>query len=346
MKKVIKVIVSAMLMWVVLAIPAFAIETITATPSNNPIECSGTIIENIPVYKINGENYFKLRDIGYLMDFGVVWNDSLKCIEINSSAHSDGLQVSTDKATLDKIAIRSFQPIYINGILNTDMTAYLIDGNNYFKLRDLANKVDFGCLYNTVTGIVSLDKTYHYDKNNVFGRIKDENKTTNISNTSSEQNTKEAFSEFLDAVNTDYDDLIQPIVDIFQYLDDEVTYGIENWAAHNVAMKVVGISDLSELDAAKEKLSDFLDFSKLLIIGTTRKTDAGNIDMSVFISKVLDTVEQANGSLGKFDAATRVLFGVTIDELYEAMGGESFMKENIFRAFMRDGERYIVLKPD
>ncbi len=133
---------------------------------------------------------------------------------------------------------------------------------------------------------------------------------------------------------------------MFQYLDDEVTYGIENWAAHNVAMKIVGISDLSELDAAKEKLSDFLDFSKLLIIGTTRKTDAGNIDMSVFISKVLDTVEQPNGSLGKFDAATRVLSGVTIDELYEAMGGESFMKENIFRAFMRDGERYIVLKPD
>ncbi len=177
MKRVVKYGISAMLMWVILAVPAFAAEMINAAPSNNPIENSGTIIENIPVYKINGENYFKLRDIGYLMDFGVVWNGSAKCVEIQSNAPSDGLQVSSGKATINKTATRSSQPIYINGILNTDMTAYLIDGNNYFRLRELAKKVDFGCLYDNATGTVLVNKTCHYDENK-FGSVKDKYKIT------------------------------------------------------------------------------------------------------------------------------------------------------------------------
>lgn len=148
-------------------------QTYTAYPSNNPIYVEGTQINTIPIYNINNSNYFKLRDIGYLMDFGVSWNTSKKCIEINTSKSSDGLQVSTHQATQAKTASISNQPIYIDNVLYKDMTVYKIDDNNYFKLRDLADKVDFSCIYDSTTHSVSLDSRFHYSFKNVRGIKKD-----------------------------------------------------------------------------------------------------------------------------------------------------------------------------
>lgn len=148
-------------------------QTYTAYPSNNPIYVEGTQINTIPIYNINNSNYFKLRDIGYLMDFGVSWNTSKKCVEINTSKSSDGLQVSTHQATQAKTASISNQPIYIDNVLYKDMTVYKIDDNNYFKLRDLADKVDFSCIYDSTTHSVSLDSRFHYSFKNVRGIKKD-----------------------------------------------------------------------------------------------------------------------------------------------------------------------------
>ena len=37
-------------------------------------------------YNINGSNYFKLRDLGKAMDFGVTWNNDSRTVEIDSNA--------------------------------------------------------------------------------------------------------------------------------------------------------------------------------------------------------------------------------------------------------------------
>ena len=148
--------------------------TVIAQPTNNPIYCNNQRIDTLPVYSINDANYFKLRDIGYLMDFGVSWNSEKSCVEINTMQSSDGEQVSKQKATQNKVATLSNQPIYIDGNLQTDLTAYLIDGNNFFKLRDLASAVDFGCVYDSSTNSVVLDNRYHYAPNDKFVNLKSE----------------------------------------------------------------------------------------------------------------------------------------------------------------------------
>lgn len=40
---------------------------------------------SVEVYAINGANYFKLRDIGELVDFGVTWNNDTQTVEIDTT---------------------------------------------------------------------------------------------------------------------------------------------------------------------------------------------------------------------------------------------------------------------
>lgn len=59
---------------------------ILATPSTHAIT-----VDDVPVsvkaYTINGSNYFKLRDIAALVDFGVNWNQSTRTIEIDTKSY-------------------------------------------------------------------------------------------------------------------------------------------------------------------------------------------------------------------------------------------------------------------
>ena len=56
----------------------------TADPSNDAIYVNGEKI-TAEVYKINGSNYFKLRDIGQAFDFGVDWNSEAQTIFIDTA---------------------------------------------------------------------------------------------------------------------------------------------------------------------------------------------------------------------------------------------------------------------
>ena len=53
-------------------------------------------------------------------------------------------------------ATLSSQPIYVNG-QRVSMTAYTIGGNNYVKLRDIGQAVDFGVTYDAATNSVYID---------------------------------------------------------------------------------------------------------------------------------------------------------------------------------------------
>lgn len=58
-------------------------DSYTAKLTNSEIMLNGKKI-NIQVYKINGSNYFKLRDLGDLIPFKVVWSEETKCIRLYS----------------------------------------------------------------------------------------------------------------------------------------------------------------------------------------------------------------------------------------------------------------------
>ena len=57
----------------------------------------------------------------------------------------------------------SAQTFYIDG-QQTPLTAYLIGGSNYVRLRDVGRAVDFGVTYDAVTNSVYIDSTQPYQE--------------------------------------------------------------------------------------------------------------------------------------------------------------------------------------
>lgn len=150
----------------------------TATPTSQLIQAVRygerlpmDISENIPLYSIIqdngwGANYVKLRDIAFYMDFGVEWNAAKPNeMRIYTNRHYLEPLNSTGPATEEKVAVKSTMDIYIDDV-KVDVDAYMIDNNNYFKIRDLAKAVGFGCSYfpanNNYPARVGLHANYPY----------------------------------------------------------------------------------------------------------------------------------------------------------------------------------------
>ena len=105
------------------------------------------------IYNIDGANFFKLRDIAALLNgtvsqFSVGWDDASKTISVKTGAAyqlQPGDLAQVDAATARQKAagaVRSRQRLLING-QQISLAAYNIGGNNFFKLRDLADALGF-----------------------------------------------------------------------------------------------------------------------------------------------------------------------------------------------------------
>lgn len=156
------------------ALPVMAAEqTYTATPSQNPLYVGERLVEDIPVYTLSDNNYFRLRDIAMLMDFAVEWDAQENCVKIHTDQSYGSAEDGLGAATQNKTAVPSSQKVYIDGTLAEDLTAYSIDNYNYFRLRDLAQAADFGCVYDAGKNAVVLDAGYGYQPDNTFGPSKE-----------------------------------------------------------------------------------------------------------------------------------------------------------------------------
>ena len=112
-------------------------------------------------YNIADNNYFKLRDIGTLVGFGVEWNGETQTVEISTARTTPSTEGISDTAASGAVAKISNQKIMVDGV-QVNMTAYQIDGNNYVKLRDIGKQVDFGVGYDNATASVRIDTDAPY----------------------------------------------------------------------------------------------------------------------------------------------------------------------------------------
>lgn len=120
---------------------------VSVSPTNDKLEVDGKA-QSPAAYKINDYNYFKLRDIAVLLNgtgkqFSVDYDASTGNVTITSG--QPYAATDSDLAALpveSRQATASTNVIYINGA-SAQLTAYNIDGFNYFKLRDLASALDF-----------------------------------------------------------------------------------------------------------------------------------------------------------------------------------------------------------
>ena len=76
-------------------------------------------------YNIADNNYFKLRDIGTLVGFGVEWNGETQTVEISTARTAPSTEGISDTAASGAMAKVSDQRITVDGV-QVNMTAYQI----------------------------------------------------------------------------------------------------------------------------------------------------------------------------------------------------------------------------
>ena len=134
-----------------LAAPAFAADEVSLSPQ--ALVFDGYGVEDFCAYNINGYNYFKLRDIAFLMsgtagEFAVDWDADSGTVSVTtggSYVYAGGeLERGSDQSAS---AVPSPQTILIDGKKCDTLSVYNIGDNNYFKLRDLGEALGFSVDY-------------------------------------------------------------------------------------------------------------------------------------------------------------------------------------------------------
>ena len=119
------------------------------TVDGKPIECEK--------YNIGGSNYFKLRDLAYVLSgtvsqFAVGYDEASATVSITTgAAYTPNGTELTAGADNSATAQRSAQTILIDGAARGDLTAYNIGGSNFFQLRELGAALGFAVEYDAAT---------------------------------------------------------------------------------------------------------------------------------------------------------------------------------------------------
>ena len=136
-----------------------------AEPTNDTLRIDGNLVE-AAAYKIDGLNYFKLRDVAALL------NGTPKQFDVGYDEASNSTTITTGegyakqdtdlqgKPTAGGTATVSGDSVIING-KKAELTVYKINGSNYFKLRDLGRALDFNVGWSAEQGMyVESDQSY------------------------------------------------------------------------------------------------------------------------------------------------------------------------------------------
>ncbi len=147
-----------------------------ATATNNTIAVSSSKdqpdahLVHPAVYKIDGYNYFRLRDLAMIL------RDSEKQFAVDYDPGSESVLITTGKpyvpvgdeltgaAKEKSTAVYSDNAILIDGE-SVKLTAFKIDGYNYFRLQDLGRALDFHVGYSDETKTVFLSGAKGYEGN-------------------------------------------------------------------------------------------------------------------------------------------------------------------------------------
>ena len=109
-------------------------------------------------YNINGENYFKLRDLAAVLKdtdnkFAVEYKDN----KITLTKGADYTVLDTDQKAVkaDAKAELTNDKVFLAD-KELDLKAYKLDGSNFYRLKDLGENLGFGVAYDEKTNTVLL----------------------------------------------------------------------------------------------------------------------------------------------------------------------------------------------
>ena len=140
--------------------------SVSATPTSSTVLVNGKNTA-FDAYNINGSNYFKLRDLAYVLNgtekqFEVGWDNAAKAISLTSgAAYTPAGGEMTGKGSGTQTAPPSSAKIIVDG-KEVSLTAYNIGGNNYFKLRDIGETFNFGIGWDNTSKTITIDTSTGY----------------------------------------------------------------------------------------------------------------------------------------------------------------------------------------
>ncbi|VDN48714.1 conserved exported protein of unknown function [Petrocella atlantisensis] len=162
MKKTIVTGLTVLSMILTMMIPIHASQSIyTVSTTANIVVDNKTISPR--AYNIQGNNYFMLRDIAHYVNdsqkaFDVTWNPDTATIIIETGKpYLDGYvsKSSEDESAVNDVRI-SKAKILKNGV-PLSMTGYVINGNTYYKLRDMGTAFGFNVFWDGAKNKVVID---------------------------------------------------------------------------------------------------------------------------------------------------------------------------------------------
>ena len=119
------------------------------TPSVHKVTVDGESVAP-QGYNINGDNYYKLRDIAYILNgtnsqFNVTWDpDNNRILLTPDEAYQEvGDEMSSAASAVVESCSPSNSSIILDG-RSLSLTGYRINGNNFYRLRDVGKALDFG----------------------------------------------------------------------------------------------------------------------------------------------------------------------------------------------------------
>ena len=146
-------------------VPAALADAPTVVVSTQTLTVNGT--EAAPAaYNIDGSNYFKLRDMAALLAgteaaFAVEYDADSNLIRLFLHSEYEPLGDELRPASAPGFVTESTQSVRVEGG-NPGLSAYNIDGYNYYKLRDLCKVLDISVTYDSGTRTAAIDTTAPY----------------------------------------------------------------------------------------------------------------------------------------------------------------------------------------
>ncbi len=147
-------------------------EVISEVITKGAISTTATVMlgeENLEfeAYNIDGNNYFKLRDLAYVLSgtekqFEVEWNGEENAIALTSGKEYTAVGGEMEVRDLgNPLATTTSSKIFKDGE-ELVLTAYNIKDNNFFKLRDIAEAFDIGITWDgeTQTIVIIPEESY------------------------------------------------------------------------------------------------------------------------------------------------------------------------------------------
>lgn len=148
--------------------PRAAMATNNTIVVSNSADTPDAHVVRPAVYKIEGDNYFRLRDLAMLLrgsarEFAVDYDEAAKAVSITSGRPyvPIGGELSGTAAGYGS-AVPTNNAVRIDGE-SASLTVFKIGGDNYFRLRDLGRALDFYVGYDEHTKIVYISGAKGYD---------------------------------------------------------------------------------------------------------------------------------------------------------------------------------------